>query len=860
MPLKRLARWLSRGRKRARPRRSAGVPSGPLRALTAAALVLPGLAPSGARAAEDDEFSFSYDQYQEDERDLYGVDSDYTPIRADSLLFSQRVTLRDRWNLVVTYMQDTWSGATPVTTAPLVFGGNHPSSPDGVSGATPLIEGDLFLDSQLQPLAVNAFGEVVETDPQLVHTISSASPETRAQGSFELGYDWSELELDVGGGISVEDDFTSRFASVGTTWDLDQSRTSLRLVLSFTDSETTALLDHDAVPYIDMRAYDDQIHVSTSSGNRTLDGDRNDWSASLGVTQILSQNALVESSVTYARNRGYLANPYKVVEVGFIDPAQQFLAPPGGYYAQVHALLEERPHLRAQWTWDTRFVQYVEPLGASLHLGYSLYHDDWGIDAHTLEASLGLPLGSGWTLIPRVRYYSQDAADFYVPYLISKQAYVTVVSDPDTGDILSTTPYDPALLPSSFSSDQRLSGYGALSGGATLSKQLSRGILLEADFEYYSHQGRLKLGGGGEDDYADWNSYRFSASVTLDSSALHAIAYNGGTGDGEHDAHAGHGAHAPAGVLLDHMLPDAGGLMLGYRYMLGRQGGKMLHGSSSVGDAQIIASGCDGDPCRTAPRRMNMSMHMLELMYAPTDWLNVMLMPQFVSMDMSLRPLDGAPPDVHAAQSHSTGGPGDTLGFALIELLDTETQRVHLGLGLSAPTGDVGEKLRRSHQEDRGYVHYGMQLGSGTWDFLPSLTWTGARGGFSFGGQVSGIHRLEAENRSGYALGDVFQSTLWGGYGVLPWLTASLRGVYTLQGNLRGEYDGLHPDSGPMDFPENYGGQFWDVGFGLTAVVQRGYLSGNRFAIEWLQPVHDDVNGYQLERTGTLTAVWSVDF
>ena len=162
------------------------------------------------------------------------------------------------------------------------------------------------------------------------------------QGAFELGYDWGDWELDLGGGVSVEDDYTSRFVSAGASWDLDEGRTNFNLVLSFTDSETTALLDHDAVPYIDTRAFDDQIHISSSSGDRTLDGDRNDWGAQLGVTQVVSKNALIETSVAYARNRGYMENPYKVVEVGFIDPEQQFLAPPGGYYAQVHALLEQR--------------------------------------------------------------------------------------------------------------------------------------------------------------------------------------------------------------------------------------------------------------------------------------------------------------------------------------------------------------------------------------------------------------------------------------------------------------------------------------------------------------------------------------
>jgi hypothetical protein len=86
-------------------------------------------------------------------------------------------------------------------------------------------------------------------------------------------------------------------------------------VLRFSDGDTQALLDHDAVPYIDTRGFDGQIEID-ASGNRTLDGDRQDYGVQLGATQILSRNALVESSVAYGRNRGYLENPYKVVEVG----------------------------------------------------------------------------------------------------------------------------------------------------------------------------------------------------------------------------------------------------------------------------------------------------------------------------------------------------------------------------------------------------------------------------------------------------------------------------------------------------------------------------------------------------------------
>jgi hypothetical protein len=95
---------------------------------------------------------------------------------------------------------------------------------------------------------------------------------------------------------------------------------------------------------------------------------------------------------------------------------------------------------------------------------------------------------------------------------------------------------------------------------------------------------------------------------------------------------------------------------------------------------------------------------------------------------------------------------------------------------------------------------------------------------------------------------------------VTHWLSVSARGLYTMQRRIRGEYDGLHATSGPMDFPGNYGGQYWDLGLGATAALPIARLDGNRIGVEWLQPLIDRPNGYQLERRGSLFLRWSVEF
>ena len=112
-----------------------------LQALTAAALCLPGLMQTPAYAAEE-ESSFTYGHYQEGNRNLYGAESAFSPIEVESLQGSAKFKLTDRIKFAFNYVQDTWGGATPISTAPLSAGGNGQFTGGGplVSGATPYIE------------------------------------------------------------------------------------------------------------------------------------------------------------------------------------------------------------------------------------------------------------------------------------------------------------------------------------------------------------------------------------------------------------------------------------------------------------------------------------------------------------------------------------------------------------------------------------------------------------------------------------------------------------------------------------------------------------------------------------------------
>ncbi len=757
-----------------------------LATLTSTALLLPGLAQlHAAHAFEDDSVDFQYSHYQEGRRDVnltyktydsagnpvsYPVKENRHPIEVDSLHGGARVNLSDRIKFAFNYTEDTWSGATPLGSAPATSSANNPynisnpKNPDGPPlqvGASPFAKSaQLYIDKNGTPmergdLDYTTLLYAFKPNHQIAHVMSYASPETRKQGDFKLSYAWDEAAVDIGGGISTERDYESRFVNLGGRMDFNQKQTTVNLGLSYTHSNIDAVMDPSGVTQFQTSSHYGELTTDPITGLKTLHGIRQDWAVQLGLTQVVNRDAMLELGMGYTRNTGFLENPYKLSWMYSVDPKDptggQSALPPGISYASGLAFVERRPDERNQWHWQARWAQYIEPLDAALHVDYRFSADDWGINAHTFNADWVQPLGAGWTVTPTIRYYTQEAADFYQPYFIVPMYY-----RPDGFGI--------RQLPANFSSDQRLSGYGTLSGGITVAKEFAKGVRLETGFEYYTHQGSLKLGGGGEGSFADFDYWVANAALKVN---LDSLVRRAGE-PGRHGNHAEH-ANVPAGVLFGHTLEKAGDMMVGYRYMYNRQAGGFLQGDHRIDEAKMVANGCPGvlgqdadtdfdgiidshspDGCPLLPKEMTMSMHMLDIMYAPTDWLTLMLMPQFVDMAMpqyepaAFREYNsGVGHGGHSAghlHNHETGGIGDTGMYALVKLFDRPSQHLHASLGFIAPTGDVGIKLREhtggngkpSRNLDGAYTHYGMQLGSGTWDFKPSLTYTGMANAWSW--------------------------------------------------------------------------------------------------------------------------------
>ena len=327
-------------------------------------------------------------------------------------------------------------------------------------------------------------------------------------------------------------------------------------------------------------------------------------------------------------------------------------------------------------------------------------------------------------------------------------------------------------------------------------------------------------------------------------------------------------SHAPISIMGDHT-HEKGGWMLSYRFMRMKMDG-MVNGTNSASSQEVF----DANYAVT-PESMTMDMHMIGMIHAPTDRLTLMAMVNFVEKEMSMtrKPahgmghmgghggmmMDGMEGGHHGGHaggsfSHASSGLGDITLGGLYKIHDTDRQRIHLNLGIGLPTAGVEEK------EHGMLLPYGMQLGSGTWDLKPGITWLGQCDDFSLGAQAMGTIRLEDENDAGYALGDKFDLTAWAARQLNESISASLRISYTNADAIDGHFSSHHSHSSPAFIQGNYGGEFLEGGIGLNFQIRQGALKGHRLAIEGIFPMHQDLNGVGMERDYSLVAGWQFAF
>ncbi len=328
-------------------------------------------------------------------------------------------------------------------------------------------------------------------------------------------------------------------------------------------------------------------------------------------------------------------------------------------------------------------------------------------------------------------------------------------------------------------------------------------------------------------------------------------------------------SRSPVGVMGDHMHED-GQWMMSYRYMHMSMSGNR-DGTSDLSPTIIATTYANpffGAPMqpptlRVVPTDMAMNMHMLGIMYGLNRNVTFMLTGMYHEKSMDhITFMGGMGPTVLGRFTTKSKGFADTKLSTLVRLHESDTHDLHVNLGLSVPTGSVSETdqvLTPMNITPTLRLPYAMQLGSGTFDLEPGLTYAGnGHGNFGWGLTYRGVIRL-GDNDEGYAFGDAHSiganvSYLWA-----PWISTSLRTTVKSVGVIDGQDAAIMAPVQTAD-PSNYGGETADFSFGVNLSGTTSTLQGHRLGLEVTVPVYQDLNGPQMKSDVTVVLGYQYDF
>ena len=196
---------------------------------------------------------------------------------------------------------------------------------------------------------------------------------------------------------------------------------------------------------------------------------RTTYAGIVGLTQALSGVDIAQVQLGYSTGHGYFSDPYK--------------------------LFDNRPRRRNSETASLRWNHHFGSLGGTLRTSYRFFHDSYGIDAHTVELQWAQAIGASIVLTPGLRYYTQNAAKFYV--------------DPPPDAPFPNLP-DGALS----TLDQRLSAFGAYAANQKIEWHLSEHWSTDLKGEYYVAKSSYRFIGNGSPGLDRFQYYQVQFGIS----------------------------------------------------------------------------------------------------------------------------------------------------------------------------------------------------------------------------------------------------------------------------------------------------------------------------------------------------------
>ncbi|OYV04440.1 MAG: hypothetical protein CFE26_16895, partial [Verrucomicrobiales bacterium VVV1] len=211
------------------------------------------------------------------------------------------------------------------------------------------------------------------------------------------------------------------------------------------------------------------------------------------------KDTVVSANLTLGFSEGYLNDQYKVVQR--TDNVSIDDGMGGTINLPVDNLYREnRPDNSFRQVLQLEARRYIEPADGVIDGILRLSHDDYGVFSQTVQIEWRQSIGENFQIFPFIRYYHQNAADFFVRSL-DGLPIATPSANPDGSGI-------------NYSADYRLSSFNSLSGGVRLRYQFNDNISASAAFERY-----VMSGNGSASDrspelaYASANIWTFGISA-----------------------------------------------------------------------------------------------------------------------------------------------------------------------------------------------------------------------------------------------------------------------------------------------------------------------------------------------------------
>ncbi len=300
---------------------------------------------------------------------------------------------------------------------------------------------------------------------------------------------------------------------------------------------------------------------------------------------------------------------------------------------------------------------------------------------------------------------------------------------------------------------------------------------------------------------------------------------------------------APISIMGSHM-HDKGSWMFSYRFM------NMNMKDLRQGTNDISNLDAHNEGYMVTPLKMPMKMHMLGVMYAPSNKLTLVLMANIAEREMDLqgRMMSG----MLVPFSTKSSGFGDLKISGMYKLFNKNKQEIYTQFGFSIPTGSIDIKdVTPMSMGNEVILPYPMQIGSGTVDANLGVTYLGQSDKISWGNQLKGTMRF-GKNDNDYRLGNQYKLNNWLAVKANNWLSFSAR----LEGIVIGEIEGANPILNPMMVTtadtNNSGGTYINYGFGINTYISEGSFNNFRFGFEVGFPIYQKVNGIQLKQNENL--------